>query len=104
MENNRVWKNKYRAVESLMGGSWSTEAFRVVRRMKSENEKVIIYHFIDMKTWHSYYQSLIIEYRSEFLGQADNIQPMKQNRSKLGITEQKLRQCILNVSMLVIRW
>lgn len=92
-EKNEYWEQKCGQIDSLIGRSRSTEVWRTVRNMKT-NETNNISPIIPLEEWRNYYKELLVEKRNEYRNDetTHNI-----TQTEYQVTEEELTQVLRNM-------
>lgn len=67
-EKNISWENKCIEIENTVGGAQSSEAWRVIKKLKTPNTE-LFNKWISLDNWHTHYKTLFVEGRPEFTSQ-----------------------------------
>lgn len=69
---NETWESRCRLVEENIGGRKATEAWRILKTLRTEKKETAPINLISHTQWKDYYQKLLTEDRAQFLLEDDD--------------------------------
>jgi hypothetical protein len=67
-EKNKSWEKAFSTVESYLGGKRSTEAWRILKNLRKNENGIQCFNPIPIDKWESYFKGLLTESRERYLG------------------------------------
>lgn len=95
---NQYWEKRCGQIEGMIGGARSTEVWKTIKGMKTNNAHQHC-HLISMGEWKKYYGQLLTENRSKYKQTAQQTIE-ERNDMHLLITEEETKKHVLNMKNL----
>jgi hypothetical protein len=70
-EKNKSWEKACSAVESYLGGKRSTEAWRILKNLRKNENGRQCFNPIPIGKWETYFKGLLTENRKRYLGEQE---------------------------------
>ena len=70
-EKNKSWEKTCSTVESYLGGKWSTEAWRILKNLRKNENGGQCFNPIPIGKWETYFKGLLTENRECCLRKQD---------------------------------
>lgn len=72
-KKNELWERKCEEIDRCLGGSRVAQAWKVIKNVRKERKEKGNINLIQNRKWEEHYRTLLIENRSEFLGEIDEV-------------------------------